>query len=283
MKNIVIPTDFSDTAQNAVDFVVNRARVFPVNITLLHSYEVTGSFSTDYLGVNREFNQSRMADLRKELLLLKEKIRYREGLEAHTRLSTVSLTDSLADEKFSAKADLIVMGTLGAGGIKEKFWGSNTSAVIGKTNVPVMVIPHGYRWKKPRNILVATGFFERDTRILDYIFELAGLYMANVSFLVFSESKDENGEKYIENSSKMSRYEEFLKGRYPEEDLRTIHLYGENFQEGLQNYVDRNGIDMLVMVTYQNGFLSRLFNPSRTKRMSLHTRIPLLAIPAGME
>jgi nucleotide-binding universal stress UspA family protein len=43
--------------------------------------------------------------------------------------------------------------------------------------------------------------------------------------------------------------------------------------------VDENEIDILAMVTYQRGFWDRVFNPSKTKHMSYHTKIPLLVIP----
>jgi nucleotide-binding universal stress UspA family protein len=68
---------------------------------------------------------------------------------------------------------------------------------------------------------------------------------------------------------------------YNEETLTSAHLTGEDFETTLQNFIRENDIDILVMVTYQNTFWSRIFNPSKTKRMSYHTNIPLLAIPAN--
>ena len=38
--------------------------------------------------------------------------------------------------------DLIVMGTSGAGGLKEKLWGSNTAGIIFISPLPILVIPH---------------------------------------------------------------------------------------------------------------------------------------------
>jgi len=144
----------------------------------------------------------------------------------------------------------------------------------------VMVIPHDYTWKKPRKILFATNRFQKDSKVLNYLFELAGLYMANVQVVVFTDSDDDKAQLFLENKQKIAEYEEFLKSEYNENTLTSAHLTGKNFEETLQDYIEKNDIDILVMVTYQGGFWKRIFNPSVTKRMSYHTKIPLLAIPA---
>jgi len=280
MKKILVPTDFSDTAGNAVDFAIQTSKIFPARITLLHSYEVTGSFSTDYMGVNKEFVLSMLNDIEKELDQNKEKIKDESGVDVETFISTYGLNEAIEKATSEKKSDLIVMGTLGSSGLKEKIWGSHTSAVIGNTKVPVMVIPHDYTWKKPRKILIATNHFQRDSKILNYIFELAGLYMANVQVAVFTDTDDEKAEIYLENKQNIADYERFLKTNYNESTLTSVHLTGTDFGKTIQDYIQENEIDMMVMITYQAGFWKRLFNPSMTRKMSYNTRIPLLAIPA---
>ena len=56
MKQILVPTDFSTCANNAVDFAVQSAKILPVEITILHAFELKGNIYTDYMGVNKEFN-----------------------------------------------------------------------------------------------------------------------------------------------------------------------------------------------------------------------------------
>src|SRR5690625_5950656 len=85
---------------------------------------------------------------------------------------------------------MIIMGTLGASGVKSKLWGSRTSSVISSSPVPVMTIPHSYFWEKPSSFLLATNQFERSEPILDYIFNLAGLYLATVNTAVFTGEEE---------------------------------------------------------------------------------------------
>lgn len=280
MKRILVPTDFSETASTATDFAVQTSKVFPANITLLHSYEITSSFSTDYLGVNREFTLNMLNDIENQLDDLRRTINSQDDVEVDTFISTHPLNKAIEKAAEEKKSDLIVMGTLGASGLKEKIWGSRTSSVIGETKVPVMVIPHDYSWKKPRKILFATNQFQKNEKILNYIFELAGLYMANVQVTVFTDADDDKAEVYLSHKREIAEYEDFLKSKYNENTLIATHITGTDFEETVQDYIEQNDIDILVMVTWQAGFWRRLFNPSMTRRMSYNTKIPLLAIPS---
>lgn len=282
MKQILVPTDFSTCADNAIDFAVQSSKILPAKITLLHSYEVNSSLYTDYMGVNKEFTTTLLNTASEKLAQLKERIEELDGVVVETILSTDSLHEAIIKSVKDQAFDMIVMGTLGTGGLKEKLWGSQTAAVIGKTNIPVMAIPMEYKWQKPKKILFSTNRFEKEPCILNYMFELAGMYMSRVQVVVFTDEDDDKAATFIDNKSKISKYEEFLKEKYHEEALTSAHQYGEHFEETLENFIKENDIDMLVMVTYQNKFWNRIFNPSKTKLMSYHTNIPLLAIPASM-
>ncbi|HEV2831892.1 MAG TPA: universal stress protein [Hanamia sp.] len=281
MKQILVPTDFSKCADKAIDFAVQSAKIVPVEIILLHSFEVKDNLYSDYMGINREFNVSMLNDAKEKLAQLKKNIEETDGLVVDTFISTNSLYDAITRSVKEKKIDMVVMGTLGASGIKGKLWGSRTAAIIGRSDIPVMVIPIEYEWKKPQNILLATNRFEKEPAILDYLFELAGLYMSRVQVAVFTDEGDDKAITFLDHKRKISEYEEYLTDMYNEETLTSAHLSGEDFETTLQNFIRENDIDILVMVTYQNTFWNRIFNPSKTKQMSYHTNVPLLAIPVN--
>ncbi|HTN06836.1 universal stress protein [Agriterribacter sp.] len=283
MKQILVPTDFSTCANNAIDFAVRSAKLFPVGITLLHIFEQKGSVYSDYMGVNKEFNQALLNDARNKLAELKKAIEETEEVTVNTHVAVTSVVDAVLQATEELNIDLVVMGTLGAGAIKEKLWGSKTAALIGKTKVPVMVIPFFYTWKKPENILLSTNHFETEPAILDFLFEMADLYMAQVHVAVMTDEDDDKAAIFLEHTRKTPQYEKMLKAQYKEETLTATHLYGKEFEETLQKHIDDREIDILAMVTYQRGFGDRIFNPSKTKRMSYHTKIPLLVIPGKQE
>jgi nucleotide-binding universal stress UspA family protein len=281
MKRVLVPTDFSACADNAINFAVESASIVPLQITLLHSFEIIANVYTDYVGVNKEFNTTLLNEANSKLAKLKKEIEEKYGVPVDVVISTESLQEAISTTLQHTKFDAIVMGTLGASGIKEKLWGSRTANTISKSRIPVFAIPNDYKWKKPQKILLATNQFEKDPVILDFIFELAGLYMANVEVAIFTDKDDDKAGIFLHNNRQIVQYEKYLKETYKEETLMPAHLSGEDFGQTLQDFIEKNEIDILVMVTYPMKYWNRIFKPSKTKRMSYHTKIPLLAIPAA--
>lgn len=280
MKHILVPTDFSKTSEIAIDFAIHAAELLKAKITLLNSFEVAEGSYTDLMGVNREFTNDLINEAKIKLNDLKNDFMKKSEVEIQTAISVKSLADAINEVSEEGKVDLVIMGTLGATGLKTKLWGSHTSDVIGKTKIPVMAIPSDYKWKKPQNMLLATRQFERNDEILDYLFELTFLFSANVKTAVFT-GNDQTAEVYVKHQQELRNYAKFLKNEYRDDTLSSVHLTGDSFEETLEEYISKNQIDLLTMITYQEGFWKSIFNPSLTKQMSFHTRIPLLVIPAN--
>lgn len=280
MKKILVPTDFSASANNAINFAVQSAKTLPLDIIIVHFFEESDSLYTDYMGVNKEYKSSLKQDLHNKLDQLRLSILEGEGIAVKTKLVTGAVVPAIDREAGLEHADLIVMGTFGTNGIMKKLWGSNTAAVISHSHLPVLVIPYDYVWKKPEKFLLATNHFEETPSLLDFLFELTGLYMADVKVAVFTDEEEDTAFTMVEHSYEAARYERILKERYQEPHLEAIQLYGTDFEDTLQHYIDRHSVDILTMVRYPRNFLERIFHPSMTKRMSYHTRIPLLVLPA---
>ncbi|HVW60240.1 MAG TPA: universal stress protein, partial [Puia sp.] len=91
MKKILVPTDFSACAANALDFAIQSAKLLPAEITLLHAFDLPGSMYTDYLGVNREFRQIQWNEDDKKLTDMKESIEQMHDIVVGTRLIAAPL------------------------------------------------------------------------------------------------------------------------------------------------------------------------------------------------
>jgi nucleotide-binding universal stress UspA family protein len=237
---------------------------------------------TDYQGLNREFRQIQWNEAQTRLESLVNSVREKDGLEVESRLVEGNVTVAIGDLLKTESYDLIIMGTLGAGGLAEKLWGSNTGDVIGMCRLPVLAIPHAYRWRKPEKFLLATGNFEKDPAVLDKLFELADMYMAHVDVAVFTDEREEAAE-FLDHGRKAPYYGEMLRKTYGDRELRTKQLTGKDLEKSLESYIGENDVDVLTMITYKRGLWNKLLHPSHTKKMSFHTRVPLLAIPAGAE
>jgi nucleotide-binding universal stress UspA family protein len=280
MKRILVPTDFSACADNAINFAIQAAKFLPSKILLVHAFELNGDVYTDYMGVNKAYNQSQLREATEKLGQLKMSVENKEAVALDTMVFTGGVKESILHFENEKDIELVVMGTSGASGFMQKIWGSKTAAVIGKTTVPVIAVPLEYQWKKPEKILLATNHFETDLEMLDIIFELAESFKAKVQIVVFTNEASDTALTYLEHARKIPYYKEWLKEKYKDESIVIIHLFGINFEHALENFISQNEIDLLAMVTYKRSFADKIFHPGITKRMSYHTKIPLLAIPA---
>jgi len=280
MKKILVPTDFSACASSAIDFAVESAKLIPAEITLLHSFELMGNLYTDYMGVNKEFNQQQLQEVCHKLTEIKRTIQIADGVNVDTHVCTGGVKKCIMQSTRERNIDFVVMGTTGASGLKEAIWGSKTADVIGKSTVPVIAIPCNYKWQRPAKILLATNHFEKEPEVLDLVFELADLYGAQVNVAVFTNEAEDNAVTYLENMRNTPAYGNLLRDSYQEGSLTVTNLFGKSFETTLEDHNRANDIDMVAMITYQRSFPDSIFHPSMTRHIACHTSIPLLAIPA---
>lgn len=281
MKKIIIPVDFSFYSKKSIDFAVRASEYIPSEILLLHVIDIpAGAFphTADFIETDPKAEFKKYED---ELLLIRQSILdTTPGLQVNARVEFGNVNGTILEVAKSERADYIVMSTIGDSGIKEKLLGSKTAFIIGKSPIPVIAIPWDYEWEKPERLLLATNNYEKPGPELNTFFEIADLFMAAVHIVTFTDEENADAIQYMEAGRKMREYAETIMKTYQEFNLTTAHLVGPDFEDSIQTYIRERNIGMLCMITYRKGFWSRLFNPSYTKRMSYHSNVPLLAIPA---
>lgn len=269
MKKVLVPTDFSSCASNAVNFAVQSAKLFPMEICIIHIFEESD-----------DLYPLRKAELEHQLDLLKLSISEAEGVTVKTKAIRGLVNDIIISEALAEKVDMIIMGTFGAGGVMEKLWGSRTAITIKHSPLPVLLIPYDYEWTKPEKMLLATSNFEEEPALLDFVFGLAGSYKAKIELAVFTDEDFDDNITVFVKTTHITHYEQRLKERYPDAVIEAMQVSGKDFPEAMQQHLRDKNIDMLVMMTYQKNFVERIFHPSMTRKMSYITSVPLLAIPA---
>lgn len=280
MKHLLVPVDFSFYANKAVDFAVQSAKLFPAEITLLYVYDGGSSDPADFLAITTPIQDELYEDAATKLNQLKVSISETENIAVNTVIKAGSVEDIILEIASLHNISIIIMGTVGASGMKEKLWGTKTSSVIGRSSIPVLAIPWNYTWELPKKWLLATNHFNVDDKAKDLFFEIAAFYTGDIYVAVFSDEDSADAITYMENERNIQLYRERMLKKYADYKLNAVHLSGKNFEDSLQNYIDRENIGILGMITYHKTFWERFFNPSMTKRMAYHTTIPLLSLPA---
>ena len=279
MKKILVPSDFSNNAQKAVDYAVAIAEKADAEIILLNALAVVDTTFSSRKAVFEEYNNSLAADMREQLKDLQQTVEKKSSVKITTKFFKGSIADSILKCAVDEDVNLIVMGTRGASGIERMLWGSTTAGIIGNTTIPVLAIPRGLEWKGLKNILFATRHFEADDKTLIPILKLAQLEAALVHVAVFTDTDDNDLSGYLEHGRLLNAYQQTLPAKYKDVKFKTEHLEGKEFEDTIEQYIKGYDIDMLVMTTHRRSFWDSMFNRSMTKSMVYQINIPLLAIP----
>lgn len=268
MKTILIATDYSAAADNAMRYAAELAKFENAKLILFHAYvpRVLLSSLTLMDGGFEEENLNKLKRYKREL-----EQKYGSGLEIETRVRNGFTVNGILNVIKEEKADLLVMGSVGASKLKDALFGNTTATIIQSTNTPVLVIPPNVQFKVPKKIAVALNQVESvpkvlKKQILDYVNEFDG------KLVIFKMLEKELETMYEKNECKLA--DEIMDGlRY---ELCTYS--GEDLTEELNRFIDSRKIDWLIMAPQDHPQLSELFHRSNTTKMAFHTHIPLLSV-----
>ncbi len=278
MKKILVPTDFSPNAARAIDYAVRIAKINQATVYVIHICDHLYPFSMESMS-KEEHNQKITDSAFENLELIKKSIEETEKVTVTTQLYSGTVTDSIPIAAQEHHADLIIMGTLGITGIRDIIFGTNTAEVINNTTVPVLAIPLEYDWSTPFKLLLAINRFNEVTDILDPAFDIARIFNAEVRLAVFTDEDDSEAYEFVVDAREIKFAEEKLRKKHPGLMINTEHLSGRHFEETINEYIATNKFDILSMTTHKRTLLGSIFNRSLTRKMSYHSKVPILSIP----
>lgn len=271
ITRILVPTDFSPAADNALRYAIHFAEKTGAKLHLLHAinipvgdaYFVAGSYFTLINELEKVAEEG--------FTKLKKKILKSVDFKQKTVVSAGYAPSAIEDYAKKEKIDLIIMGTSGASGLKEVFFGSNAASTISASDVPVLVIPPKARYHELKDLIYATDYTEPEFPAVSRLIYLAELYRARVTVLHVKSEYDQYFDSaknfFVKNKSNIS-YKRWKMAR----------TRGENAMEGISNYLADNSTDLLVVAKHNRSFFDRIFHRSLSKRMAYHTHIPLLVL-----
>lgn len=284
MKNILVPTDFTGTSELALAWAKFLAKRYlqdglETTITLAHvtqPYIPDSTLPTGEVGVGMMAVQE-MEDVGE--LNLKEIADQleRDGFRTRIESRFGSIDSEIVEVADELKPDLIVMGRSHIDSFFDWLAGSSAADVAMTAHCPVLVVPtldHGR--SNPvqlQNIAYATQLEFDENHLLRPVTNMARAFQATLRLV---KIKALNQPNVHEDRQYLTQIEsEFGRERFVEDTVDA-----DNVIEGLTNYIRSHQVDLLVMATRERDFLSKLLNPSLTKRMVLNADVPVLVYHA---
>jgi len=281
MKNILILTDFSESAKAAEKFGLQVAIKLRANLILynafpeLTSFEVNGNLVWPHdAPVSLEL--ASIKNLESRALELREEVdtsgpgTYRPGI---SHLGEVgNLTSQLVNVISENTVWLVVMGTKGEG-FATNLFGSNVYKVLDSVPCPVLIIPQSAHFESVKKITYATDLKSNDASINDWLDDFAKSLDAELS--IKHVSPDDND---LEEVADINATGQILHKKSTLK-LQIETVQGKNIARALRQIIEERNVGIITMLYRKYGFFESLFHVSSTHKMIKHTQIPVLIFP----
>lgn len=277
MKTLFVPYDFSLPSRDALRYAIDASGQLNASqlIVFHHNPQVytNGEFPVLYLDNLDKIN----ADLRKQMahevmeLMDKSKTCF-PGLDTQTVVVTESGTVvSILHNAEKADADLIVIGSHGKSGFEKLVFGSVTAAVIEDSEIPLMVIPSGFRFEKLEKIIYATSLSHFQAELHRLRKFLRKVHVRVVALHL----------KYsFNNADLLARARHLLtEEKDPAIELMVIDISPEfRLVDQLVDHFNKEKPDCMAMFPARYEWYERLFISSKTLEVANRLRRPLLVL-----
>ncbi|MEM6524514.1 MAG: universal stress protein [Bacteroidota bacterium] len=258
LRNILVPTDFSPNATNALIYGINLAEQIDAHLYIAHVQDD----NKDPLAT--EVIEDRFEQIKHDFLFrrtLRTSLILRHG-------QTAAELESIIKDK---GIDLMIMGMLGGSRRHEANFGSLTTYFINDPKCALISIPGDCRILTIKQIALASDYtmvpVESEIYTLSYI---AGSFSSKFHVFTVQKSKSEpEGKLHIEQNFKnLFRY-----------NLSSFHaIDAPSVISATREFIEKNNIDLLAvfhMINPQKDPVKR----SVSKQLAFVLRIPLLVVP----
>jgi nucleotide-binding universal stress UspA family protein len=273
MKQILLLTDFSENSINAIHYALNLFKEDNCNFYVLH-VESSKSYLSDDLvmGGGQSIYDSIVKKSKNRLLELIENLKSKFHNPKFTFQEVIDfdgLTQAINQVKTSKHIDLIVMGSNGVTGAKEIVFGSNTINVIRNVYCPTLIVPEGFSYIKPLEVLLPLDLDDTlNSNAFSELLKFTEKFSDKLHLLRMIPSDEASQE--LENDAEY--ISAFIKGLdYAYHVIEEVPM-----DYTVSCYTQTHPITLTALLVQKERFVDRFFTSSSTSKISNKLRVPLL-------
>lgn len=271
MKNILIPTDFSDNAANSIRYALDYFYDTPVNFYILHVHQDEHSYAQMQVGTDTPTFSNAASQLKKQIKFC-QSITKNIQHKFFQLYEESNLVDAIRKQVAQYEIDYILMGTKGASKNSLIEMGSNTCEVITKVKCPILVIPGNARFKEIKNIAFVTDYnCIYRTKIISTLSETLELH--NTPLRILHVRSQSTGLTTAQTDNKG-----FLHYFFREKKHSFHFVENKNLETGIQDFAETWDISLIAIAAKNLNFIERLLLRPSIHPVSYHTTVPFLVI-----
>lgn len=281
MRTLLVPTDFSTTAQNAAIYAIALGKQVHANrLLFLHTYELAVMAdpmmpitAVQDIETVKEAAEKHVENCINEFRLSHAK----DGIIINGIAEYGSLSSVISNIIHQQEVDLVVMGITGGGAMVEKLIGSNTINVASNVKIPVLIIPPHTLFTPIEKMVLACDFESLEKSLpLHWMSTIiqethAELLVLNVE-KTHSEMDLQFPSRIFGESSEVHRLLDKFNPSY--------HFVegNDSFTHAVNDFLEEKGAQIVISVAQHKNFFQKLFMGSHTRNLAFHTKIPLLVM-----
>ena len=272
MKTILVPTDFSQNATNALNYAAALASQVRGKLIIAHIINLPITPLEGGIAIPTDAQLEE--DYKQELNRLSRELRLENGFrfEVETICQYGYFLANLNELVKTKAVDIVVMGTRGATNFLNKLIGTNTSEFIKIAACPVLAIPAEATFKGFKHIAYASDFESDETVFLQQLFRIANPYDAEVAIINILNNKLLN----IYSDNQIIRD---ITKHFPDNKYSIAQIQDKDVVAALREFAQENNADVLAVSIHDRSFLENLFHISISKELVCHATLPLLTLP----
>ena len=274
MKKIIVPVDFSEYSEYALETASILAKKNNAEILVLHMLEMSEAILTR-AGTDMQMETMfflKLAEKKFEEFLKKD---YLKGLKITPIIKHFKVFSEVNEVAEENGADLIIMGSHGASGLKEFFIGSNTEKVVRHSNIPVMVIKHNPILVDFEHVVFACDFSEDAVKPFINATKFFKKLGSKVH-LIYVNLPNEQFRSTAEMEGKVHLF--FKKVNGDLNDDHSVKYFSDyTIEQGVLNYANAIGADLIAVATHGRTGFSHLLEGSITEDIANHSTLPVIS------
>lgn len=270
MNKILVPTDFSEQAENALKVAAMLAKKHDAEIYLLHMMEIPMQ-QIDPINAHSDVPEAlffmRLAHKKFEDLMNSD---YLKGITVHETVKADITFNDIKDACKEYGVDLIVMGSHGASGLKEMFIGSNAEKVVRTSDVPVLVIKNEHKTFEVSDFVFASDFKNDNKETYKQAVKFAKSFDAKIHLLMVNTSNN-----FITTLDANTRVNDFISGQAFDNYTITVHN-DTSVEQGILNFSKDIDADLIGISTHGRQGIAHFFNSSISEDLVNHSNRPVI-------
>lgn len=270
MRKIIATTDFSEVSFNTVNYAADMALAAGAKLILLHIYSIPAPVNEVPVAI---YNIDQIqAEAQQRLDRIKERLlrRTNESIIIQTEILPGDVVSAVSSYCEKVKPYAIIMGSESMGAAERFLFGGKTVTALKKIHWPLIIVPRTAQFKKFKKIGLACDFERVEETIhFEEIIDMVNEFDAELHVLYVSR------ERFKPDLAAESGVLQEMLG---EVNPKFHFLKEADIQDGIASFAEYKKLDLLIVVPKWHDLLDQIFRTRQSKKLVLHSRIPVLSL-----